>query len=158
MLSAISASPKSPPTASENAASQYRKGKRKLRPEETFTGAGMLKYQRSDVNWSMIHDRTTRMLMGKDKGKAASSSVQPLDTLITLPSLCSNCQRPAKAKCHFCEHVTCASCCDSCECCQNVFCRLCFTINYDEPQERCFCITCASDSAISNQAGPSGSR
>mmetsp|Transcript_17457 Transcript_17457/g.21312 ORF Transcript_17457/g.21312 Transcript_17457/m.21312 type:complete len:456 (+) Transcript_17457:102-1469(+) len=57
------------------------------------------------------------------------------------------------SNCAYCDRLACTSCIASCENCNGSFCKFCYTIDYNGPMERMFCLDCHQLIGISCNSG-----
>eukprot|EP00898_Chlorokybus_atmophyticus_P004251 jgi/Chlat1/4827/Chrsp31S04800 len=97
----------------------------------------------------MLADGSRRLVGGTGghvhSDSAASTSGRPTSTLSSAAGKCRLCEKgEPSAACAHCDRALCTKCYRFCDGCQQLYCSMCSIPNYDQPQDRAFCLDCSA--------------
>ncbi|XP_026468059.1 uncharacterized protein LOC113371628 [Ctenocephalides felis] len=119
-----------------------------LQPQYKTYVSDKIQQQNNATKMRVIYDKTTSMLFNgvKNLSKIENNNNQEKnvnnknnpETKTSLPY----CDDNALWKCYFCDKNKCAECIVQCNKCENLYCKTCSIIVYDQPDISHLCLSC----------------
>lgn len=100
-----------------------------------------------DLMKQMMERTKTLLLDGSQRFWTENKENQiPVEVAVTSHAMpqCHTCNSNSPSKvCAHCSRYFCTPCSRHCDGCSEVFCTLCSVLNYDQANDRSFCLSCA---------------